>query len=488
MRLPSPATVHGALRGRRPFPLLPLAGAALLLIAGCAGREGEASDRILEAASRGGAWRRLAFLCDRIGPRLSGSPGLERAVRWAEEEFRSDGLDAVWTEKVMVPRWERGREEARLVAPVEQALAATALGGSDPTLADGITAGVIEVASFEDLRRAGEKVRGRIVLYNKPMRRGGGKEHGYGAVVDLRSQGAVEAAKLGAVATLIRSLGTADYRLPHTGAMSYQDGVPRIPSAALASEDADLIHRLIAAGETVRVRLVLGCRNLPEAESANVVADLKGRERPDEIVVIGGHLDSWDLGTGAIDDGVGVAIVMETMHMLKSLGRRPRRTIRAVLFTNEENGLRGGSAYAGEHRSEIDRHIAAIEADSGGARPLGFGAQVGSGGLTTLTDIASRLARIGVHTVRGGGGGADISPLTDLGVPSLGLRQESRDYFDYHHTAADTLDKVSPEDLALNVAALAVMAYGIADLPDRLPRPRVEKREPAPTSPGARSL
>jgi hypothetical protein len=434
----------------------------------------DSADRVLEAAlaAERASYDRLAWLTDRIGPRLSGSAGLENAVRWATARMEADGLDRVWTEEVMVPRWVRGRESGAIVAPVERPLAIVALGGSVGTPEGGVTAEVIEVASFEELRDAGERVRGKVVLYNRPILPES-REHGYGSAVGLRSRGAREAAKQGAVATLLRSLGTADFRLPHTGAMGYgEDNVPRIPAAAVAAEDAELIHRLLASGDPVRVRLDLGCETLPDVPSANVLADLRGRERPEEIVLIGAHLDSWDVGTGAIDDGAGVVIVMETMRLLRALDLRPRRTIRAVLFTNEENGLRGGIDYARRHAAES--HVAAVETDSGGAAPRGFGVTAGPGGLERVAAVAARLSAIGAEEVTAGGGGADIGPLRRAGVPVLGLRQDTTHYFDYHHTNADTLDKVKPADLARNVAAMALLAWSLAEMPEPLPRPEPE--------------
>ncbi|MCI0407864.1 MAG: M20/M25/M40 family metallo-hydrolase, partial [Acidobacteria bacterium] len=323
-----------------------------------------------EAVSQG-AYTKLAYLTDRIGARLSGSPGAASAVTWATQEFRQDGLKA-YTEKVMVPHWVRGEEAASIIAPISKKLVLTALGMSIPTPADGLQGEILEAGSFEELHALGEKVRGKIVLYYRPMQRHPEGDD-YGPAATLRYRGAVEAAKLGAVATLIRSVGTLSARLPHTGSHSYREGVEKIPAAALAAEDADLIHRLLASGETVRVKLVLRCRLLPDAESANVIGELRGRSRPEEFVVIGGHLDSWDLGTGAIDNGAGVAVSMEALRVLKKLNLRPKRTIRAVLFMNEENGGRGGKAYAEAHRKELSRHVAAIESDGGAGSPLGFG-------------------------------------------------------------------------------------------------------------------
>jgi Zn-dependent M28 family amino/carboxypeptidase len=448
--------------------LLTAALPAAAVAGGVAETYADAAGRILGAETvQGQAWPLLRHLTDRVGPRLSGSAGAEAAVRWAAERLKADGLE-VRVEPVMVPHWVRGEETAEIVAPATQKLAVTALGGSDPTPEAGLTAEVVEAASFEELHALGAgKVHGKIVLFNRPMT----KDAGYGVVAPLRTRGAVEAARMGAVASLVRSLGTASMRLPHTGAMDYDAEVPHIPAAAVSSEDADLLHRLLESGEPVRVRLRLRCQRLPDAPSANVVADLPGRQAPDQVVLIGAHLDSWDLGTGAIDDGAGVAMVMESLRLLKSLGLRPRRTIRGVLFMNEENGLRGGEGYAEQHRAELSRHVAAIETDGGGARPLGFGATTGPGGLVLLREIASLLRGIGADRVHEGGGGADISPLRAASVPVLGLDTDGTHYFDWHHTAADTLDKVDPQELAQGAAALAVMAYVLADMPEALPHP-----------------
>jgi hypothetical protein len=447
-----------------------------LLLSATAPKDPDPGARILGAAlTRSKAYETLAHLTDRIGPRLSGSAGLEKAVAWTEGEFRGMGLDRVWIEPVKVAHWVRGVETGSITAPAEHPLAITALGMSDPTPPEGVSAAVFEAGSLAEVQNAGDAVRGKIVLYNKPILPTFAADGGYGSVAPMRGKGASLAARQGAVGMLIRSLGTASYRLPHTGAMTYDEGVPRIPAAAISAEDADLIHRLLAAGDEVRVRFTLGCKTLPDADSANVLAELRGSKLPEEIVLIGAHLDSWDLGTGAIDDGAGVAIVMDTMRLLKELGLRPRRTIRAVLFTNEENGLAGGKAYAEIHRDEIPRHVAAVESDSGGASPVGFGVTAGAGGVEIVRDIASRLTAIGAQDVTPDGGGADISKLREALVPVLLLRQDPVHYFDYHHSAADTLDKVNAVDLARNVAALAVLAHALADRPDTLPRP-----DPAP--------
>lgn len=444
-----------------------LTAAALLVSAAPAGTDSEVAGILGRSLAGTRAYERLAWLCDRIGHRLSGSEALDRAIEWSVAEMEKDGLDRVWTEPVEVPHWERGDAEATIVAPVEWPIALLALGGSVPTPPEGIVAEVVEVDSFETLDRLGDAVAGKIVLYHRVMERAGGP-NGYGAIVPHRVRGAARAARHGAVATLVRSLGTADYRLPHTGALRYDDEVPKIPSAAISAEDADMIQRLLAAGEPVRVRLRLGCRTLPDAMSANVLGEVRGSEKPEEVVVIGAHLDSWDVGHGAHDDGAGVVIVMEAMRVIAEAGRKPRRTIRGVLFTNEENGLRGGRDYAARHGEEL--HVAAIESDSGGFRPVGFGVTAGEGAAARLGEWLAPLRSIGAGNVREGGGGADIGPLRAFGTPVIGLRHATERYFDYHHTAADTLDKVDREDLERNVAAMAVAAWILADSPETLPR------------------
>jgi hypothetical protein len=440
---------------------------------------GAAAGRIIGAeAVEGQAYAILQHLTDRIGPRLTGSANAEAAVAWTAERLRAYGLQ-VRTEPVLVPHWVRGEEQAEIVSPSSQRVLVTALGGSDPTPEGGITAEVVESVGLEGLAALGAAgVQGKIVLFNAPMAVRG--MEGYGPAVVQRTRGAVEAARLGAVASIVRSVGTLSARLVHTGAMVYDDHVPRIPGAAMAAEDADLIHRLLASGQTVRLRLRLGCRSLPDAASANVVADLQGRERAGEIVVISGHLDSWDLGTGAVDDGAGVAMVMETLRLLKALGLTPRRTIRGVLYMNEENGLRGAKAYAEAHAAELARHVAALESDSGAARPTGWSATVGAGGLEVLKDMARLAAPVGAEAVVAGGGGADIEPMRGAGVPLVGLRLDGTRYFDWHHSPADTLDKVDARELAAGASALAVAAYVLADMPEPLPRPAPPEPSPSP--------
>jgi hypothetical protein len=411
----------------------------------------------------------LAHLTDQIGPRLSGSKGAELAVRWTTQRFRDWGID-VRNEPVMVPHWVRGEEHGRLVSHNDQKLVLTALGGSVATPAKGITAEVIEVTTFEQLAELGrEKIAGKIVFYYAPMDmtlvESGRAFDAYSKAVIFRGIGASKAAEYGAVAAVIRSVASGSLRTPHTGSMRY-DIQTKIPAAALATEDADLVHRLLGKGERVRMNLVLTPRTLPDAPSFNVIAEIKGSELPNEIVLIGGHLDSWDLGTGAIDNGSGVSMVMETMRTLKELGIRPKRTIRAVLFMNEENGLRGAHAYfdAVSKREELHHHIAAIESDAGAAPPVGFTSTLEGAALQriearmrVLSRIAPMYFRDSRHT------GADTSPLTSAGIVGFGLVPDPRHYFDFHHTGADTLDKVEPKALAQNTAALAALAYVLAE-------------------------
>jgi hypothetical protein len=458
----------------------PLVAAALVVSASGAAF-GDDVERYREPASRlvgaaladGQAYAITRHLADQVGPRLSGSAGLDAAIASMLERLQGLGFKAR-TEKVMVPHWVRGAESASVTAPVTQKLVVTALGGSVPTPAGGITAPLVEVTSLEELSALGsEQVRGRIVLFNKAIAAGSGFE-GYSAVTPLRGSGPSAAARLGAVATLVRSLGTYALRVPHTGGLRYDETVAKIPAAAVSAEDADLLHRLLEAGAPVSVRLELGCQVLPDAVSANVVADLPGREKPEEIVLLGAHLDSWDLGTGAIDDAAGVGIVVDAARLMKATGLVPRRTVRVVLYTNEENGLRGGRAYAAEHAAELSRHVAAIEADSGAGLPLGFAAHTGPGGLETVAQIAGLLRIFGADRVRDAVGGADISAMKTGGVPLLGLWQDATHYFDWHHTPADTLDKVDPRELATSTAAVAVMAWVLAEREGVLPRPAPE--------------
>lgn len=424
------------------------------------------------APTRAVEWvRRLG---DEVGARPSGSFGDRAAIAWGQALLRELGFTDVRAEEVPVSVWERGAEAAEVVSPFRQPLVVTALGGSVGTPPEGIAAPLVRMESLEALDEAvkadPDAVRGRIVFFaRRTMKAGQGP--GYGANVPMRTTGAAKAGPHGAVAVLVRSVGTSRSRFAHTGSTRYEEGGPRIPAAAVSNPDADLLERLLARGP-VTVRLVLGCRPLPDGTSANVLGEVKGRERPDEIVVLGAHLDSWDLGTGAVDDGAGCAIAVEAARLIAEAPRRPRRTIRVVLFANEESGLAGGKGYAVRHAAELAKHAGAFEADSGTGAPLGFSWNAAGTLEPALAAVAELLRPLGAEGLRNGGyGGADVSPMALAGVPLLGLRQETGSYFDVHHSADDTFDKIEPASLDRAAAAMAAMAYAVADLPDIHARP-----------------
>ncbi|HSJ29988.1 MAG TPA: M28 family metallopeptidase [Longimicrobiales bacterium] len=449
--------------------LLALAAATLLGAAPCRAQTipqdyRAPADRLIDAAlGDSAAFERLTTLVDRFGHRLSGSESLERALDWIIEEMRADGLANVRGEPVLVPHWVRGEESAELVSPRPRVLPMLGLGGSVATPAGGIEAEVLVVGSFEELERRAADARGRIVLFDVPFTT-------YGETVRYRTGGAVAAARAGAVASLLRSVGPYSMQTPHTGTMSYVDSVPRIPAAAITVEDAMQLHRMQDRGERVVVRLVMNARTLPDAQSRNVVAEIRGTEFPDEVVVLGGHIDSWDVGQGAMDDAGGSVAAWEAVRLMHELGMRPRRTVRVVLWTNEENGLRGGTAYRDQHRDELDDHVLAIESDAGVFKPLGFGFSGSDSAYAMMRQIGSLLERIDAGEMVRGGGGADIGPIMELGVPGAGLNVDGTRYFWYHHSDADTIDKLDAREFNECVAALAVLAFIAADMPERLPR------------------
>lgn len=423
------------------------------------------ASQIIDAAlADQGGYEKLSYLCDRIGNRLGGSPALEKAIAWAAEQMKRDGLSNVVVQPVKVPHWVRGKESATIVEPMTRRLTILGLGDSAGTPKKGITAEVVPVSSFEDLQKRGRSVEGKIVLFNVPY-------EGYGRTVVFRHTGASRAAKLGAVATLVRSISPLAAQLAHTGALEYSADAPQIPAAAVTLEDAMLIQRLVDAGNRVSVHLEMEARTLPDADSANVIGEIPGKEKPEEIVVIGGHIDSWDVGAGAQDDGSGIITALEAAHILKQLGLQPRRTLRVVFWTNEENGVAGAKAYREWVGDKVKDHVAAIEMDGGAEKPTGFGF-TGTGDtqhlMARVREIGKLLERIDAASIIPGGGGADISPLIRDGVPGLSLRTVGTHYFDWHHSRADTLDKVKPEELRLNIAAMAVMAYVLADMPEPL--------------------
>lgn len=444
--------------------MLPLAGAGAQAT-DVAARYRATTDRIIDAAiaDSGSAWKRLAYMTDTFGNRLSGSPALESAIDWIADQMKKDGLENVHTQPVMVPHWVRGAESAELVAPRRKKLAMLGLGGSIATPPEGITADVIVVNSFEDLTRRANDVKGKIVLFDVPFTN-------YGETVRYRGGAASAAAKVGARAALIRSVAAYSIQTPHTGALRYDSTVARIPSAALTVEDAMMLHRMQDRGERVTVTLKMEARTLPDAPSRNVVAELRGSERPDEVVVFGGHIDSWDVGQGAMDDGGGVVAAWEALRIMKKLGLRPRRTIRVVAWTNEENGGRGGQGYLAAYVADTAKHVLAIESDEGTFKPTGFGFTGSDAAFSIMKQVGTLLDRIGAGTITRGGGGADISPLMRTGVPGAGLAVDGTKYFWFHHTEADTMDKLDPRELQLCVATMAVMAFVVADMPEKLPR------------------
>jgi carboxypeptidase Q len=426
------------------------------------------------------AYRQVAHLANNIGPRLSGSAQAAKAVEYVANELKAIGCE-VQLEKVMVPHWVRGEETAALIEFPGQAQSTTqkivlcALGGSVATPPDGIEADVIDVRNFDELKSLPrDKVAGKIVLFNYPfdkqMAAEGRAGEAYGEAVVYRSDGPRVAARQGAVACLIRSVGGADYRLPHTGQTDYANGAPKIPACAVTAEDADLIANLVPQGP-VKMKLVLTPQTLPDVESANVIGDIKGSEHPEQVIIVSGHLDSWDVGTGAIDDGAGVAVSMEAANLIQKLHLKPKRTIRVIAWMNEENGSRGSKQYAKDHEKDWANHFAAMETDGGAGHPLGVN-------IKGKPELKKMLAPVAAILQESGAGmlnlvehcGADIEPLEKAGVPAFSPIQDSRFYFNYHHSAADTLDKIVPKELAENSAVVAVAAYALANMEIPLPR------------------
>jgi len=426
------------------------------------------------AGSRAIDWVR--GLVDTAGPRLSGSPGDKAAIAWGLATLKSLGFANVHAEKVMAPHWVRGVETGEVIAPHPHKIFLTALGGSVGTPDAGLEGDVLEVASLEELAaKKAADVRGKIVFFNKRMRRASDGA-GYGETVPVRAKGASQAAALGAVGILIRSVGTDSNRTPHTGSLRYEDDAPKIPAAAVSNPDADLLERLGREGK-VRVRFTLGCRDLGLSETANVIGDIPGRGTPDEIVLLAGHRDSWDLGEGAIDDGAGCGVVIEAARLIGQLPKRPARTVRVLLAANEENGLAGGTAYAADHEAELPRHVAAIESDLGAGSPIGFAWNAGPSAEPLVKEIAALLEPVGGRELSTtGAGGADISRLVLAGVPLFSVRQDASRYFDWHHTANDTLDKIDPASLDRVTAAVAVFAYVAASVPEPFEKVPVERR------------
>jgi len=426
------------------------------------------------------AYKRVAYLANNIGPRLSGSAQAAKAVEYVAGELKAIGCD-VQLEKVMAPHWVRGEETAALVSwpgmveGTTQKILLCALGSSVATPKKGITAEVVAVKNFDELKAMPQdKVAGKVVVFNYPfdkeMAARGHSGQAYGEAVEYRGDGPSAAARQGAVACLIRSVGGADYRTPHTGQTKYAADAPKIPAGAVTSEDADLIVDLVKQGP-VKMKLVLTPQTLPDVESANVIGDIKGSEHPEQVVIVSGHLDSWDLGTGAIDDAAGVAVSMEAANVIHKLNLKPKRTIRVIAWMNEENGLAGGKQYAKDHEKDWANHFAAMETDGGADHPVGLH-------VKAKPEVKAMLKAVGAILRESGAGalelsesaGADIGPIEKAGVPAFAPIQDNRFYFNYHHTAADTLDKINPKYLAENSAVVAVAAYALANSEQPLPR------------------
>jgi len=416
---------------------------------------------IAESLKDSTVFDRLSELVDRFPARISGSENLEKAIDWIVLEMKKDGFDAVYTQPVMVPKWVRGNEYCEITSPVSKRIPMVGLGGSIATPKKGITSEVIVFKTIAELKENIGKVKGKIVLINQEF-------ESYGKTVAIRSQSAVEAAKGGAKAALIRSVASFSMQTPHTGTMRYDDAVEKIPTAAISTEDAAWIDRTIQRGGKVTLKLYMEARFEKESLSRNIVAELKGSEKPDEIVVMGGHIDSWDVGQGAMDDAGGCVVSWEALRLLKKLNIKPKRTIRAVFWTNEENGLRGGQAYGDSAKAASENHVAAIESDAGVFRAKGFGFGGKEENMPVLKEIAKLLASIDADGMTMGGGGADIGPLMREGVPGFGLNVNGEKYFWYHHTEADTIDKLDPYEVNTCVAAMTVLSYVLADMPQNL--------------------
>ena len=422
------------------------------------------SARLIEAALESQrAYDRLAVMCDRFGPRFSGSTNLEHAIDWCLSEMKKDGFSNVRGEKVMVPHWVRGKESATLVSPRKRSLPMLGLGGSIGTPKEGITAEVLVVRSFEDLESKAEEAKDRIILFNAPFTE-------YRETVMFRVNGAKAAAKVGAVASLIRSVGPFSMQTPHTGGMSYEEGTPRLPHAAITLEDAEMLWRMQERGEKPVVHLKMEAQTLPDAVSRNVVAEVPGSENPEQIVIVSGHIDSWDVGTGAMDDGGGCMAAWEAARLMIQLGIQPKRTIRLVLWTNEENGMNGAKTYRKDHWEELENHVLGLESDAGVFKPTGFGFAGSTWAMPILQEIGTQLKGLRRPVLAWGCRGADVMQLLEGGVPAMHLEVDRERYFWFHHTDADTIDKLDRREIQECVAYLAVMAYGVADWPERLPR------------------
>ena len=406
----------------------------------------------------------LHYLTTEVGARLSGSPGAAAGVEWSRHELENVA-DSVWLQPVMVPHWIRGQKEigrimnTKKYGPIE--VNGCALGSSVGTGPAGVSGTVVEVKSFDELKQLGERyLKGKIVFFNRPMDvKSVDAFAAYGGAVEQRGYGPSEAAKYGAIGVIVRSMGLNPEDYPHTGGLRYAPNIPKLPAIAISTNHADRLSKLLKEEKDVQFYFETHCETLPDAPSFNVIGEIKGSEYPDEIIVVGGHLDSWDLAQGAHDDGAGCVQAMEVIRLFKILGIKPKRTIRAVMFMNEENGLRGGIEYAKQAALKKEKHIAAIESDRGGFTPRGFTMTATDPIKTKIRSWKPLLEPYGLTDFSQEGGGADISPLEPMGVPVLEFLPDSQRYFDYHHTQEDTIDKVSRRELELGAASMTALVY-----------------------------
>ena len=418
---------------------------------------------ISEALADSTAYERLAYICDSFGPRLSGSRNLENAISWVIKEMKNDDLANVRGERVKVPTWIRGKESVRILKPYKRELSMLGLGGSVATPKTGIVAELMVVNDFEELERRSGEANGKIVLFNAPFTT-------YGETVSYRYSGASKAAKHGAVASLIRSIGDWSMNTPHTGVMSYDKKIKKIPHAALTMEDAMMLGRMHDRGQKVTLKMKMDGRMAGDRWSKNVIGEIVGSTYPDEIVLVGGHIDSWDVGHGAHDDAGGCVAAWEVLRLIKKLGLKPKRTIRCVMWTNEENGSRGSQAYHDMHMDELDKHVLAIESDAGVFAPEGFGFTGSQEAKKIAEEIHELMITIKANNLTDGGRAPDIGILNDEGIPVMSLKVDNSKYFWYHHTPADTFDKVDFDEFNKCVAAMTIMSFVVADLDEPLPR------------------
>jgi len=421
-----------------------------------------------EILKNGKCYSDLDYLSNKIGGRISGSPQAAAAVEWTKQTMLKIKPDTVYLQEVMVPHWERGEKEYAKILNSKsidsKEVPICALGGSVATPTGGIVANVVEVRNFEDLAKLGRKgVEGKIVFFNRPMDPTIiSTFESYSKAVGLRWGGASEAARYGAVGSIVRSVTLSQDDYPHTGVMGYNDSLPKIPACAISTNGANLLSKLLKTDSTLKFHFTMSCQMLPDVKSYNVIGEIKGAEHPEEIIVVGGHLDAWDNGSGAHDDGAGVVQAIEVLRAMKALGIKPKRTIRAVAFMNEENGGRGGKKYAELAKQNNEKHIAAIESDAGGFTPRGFGIEGTSAIIKTIQAWKPLLEIYGLHDITAGGGGSDIEPLKEQNVTLIGFVPDSQRYFDYHHTAIDTFDKVNKRELELGAASMAALIYLIS--------------------------